>query len=240
MGIRVLAVAAAFVPLTLCAQTKPTITSTTTVNLSLLKPVMQAEMTALSGTTLSSAPTYFNVGCSAGACTVAKGTATATGVTMPLGGSKVAATQVRASLLTPHGIDHTLFVSLNGAEILNAICSAAMELKLAPNFKSVGALNNGFTWELYEGGKLVKSGKSAGEALALNMGGQVNMASQYDFTVYNHGVIEILHGANQRIVLTPLDQANIGAKTGGSLRFEDLGLRVAGIDQFAIVAAGLK
>ena len=67
MGIRVLAVAAAFVPLTLCAQTKPTITSTTTVNLSLLKPVMQTEMSALSGTTLSSAPTYFNVGCSAGA-----------------------------------------------------------------------------------------------------------------------------------------------------------------------------
>jgi hypothetical protein len=225
------------VPALLGAQIKPTVTSTTT-NLALLKPVLRTDMLALSGSSLSTVTTYFDKGCDTGGCTVVKAT-TAPGVSIPLGGSSVPATQLRATLLTPHGIDHTLYVVVNGSEILNALCNSAMELKLLPNFKAMGATTNAFSWQVFEGGKLTKNGQSIGDAFTLNLGGPVSMANLYDFTVTSHGTIEILHGT-LRIVLTPQNSSGIGAKTGGSLKFEDLGLRVAGVDQFAIVSAGLK
>lgn len=238
-GIRGLAAAGFLAPMILGAQLKPTISTTTSINLSALKPVVSTDLVAAAGTTLATVPAYFGNTCPTGGCTTVRTSSGSTAaVSLKLSGDKPASS-VGATLLAPHGIDHDLGVTINGMQILDAICNNMMELILTPNFKSFGSSTSAFTWQFYDGGKLVSSGKSAGEALKLNVGGQVSQANMYTFDVSSHGVITIDHGA-QKIIMTPQDMTGIGAKTGGYLKFEDLGLRMAGLDQFALVSAGAR
>jgi len=238
-GITGLAVAVVLAPTMLGAQLRPTVSTTTSINLSALKPVISTDLIAAAGTTLATVPTYFGTTCPTGGCTTIKTAAGSTaGVSLKLSSDKPASS-VGATLLAPHGIDHDLGVTINGTQILDAICNNMMELILTPNFKAFGSSTSAFTWQFYDGGKLVSSGTSAGAALKLNVGGQISKANMYNFEVSNRGTITINHGA-QKIVMIPEDASGIGAKTGGYLKFEDLGLRMAGLDQFALVSAGAR
>ncbi|HZI99099.1 MAG TPA: hypothetical protein VFD22_00465, partial [Gemmatimonadaceae bacterium] len=136
-------------------------------------------------------------------------------------------------------VPHSLTVSLNGSDLLGLLCNGKGTLTATPKFTAIGATNSGFSWQLLDGGKVLKSGHGSGggEGIVIDMGGHV--AGVMQIAVSDHGVISIEHGTQKLVIASDTKDA-IGAKTGGYLKFEDLGLRVGGTAEFAILNTVLK
>ena len=225
----------------LTAQTKsPPASSTVSSAVPVLKRVSVSDISAMAGTSLSLVATYQGVGCGNDGCIVAKAAAGGQPViSMRLGGGKVRATEFRTGIIISHGVQHSVDVSLNGSSIIEIQCDAHGALQAVPKYAALGASNVGFGWQVYDGAKLLNSGHSAGEAVKFDVMAHTAVSAPMELAISDRGVLEIVHGAS-RIVLTPDDKESIGAKTKGYVTFEDLGLRVAGPAEFAVVNSTLK
>lgn len=202
--------------------------------------IASSSIAALNGTATSSAPTFLGAQCGAG-CVIA--TAAAGGkpsVTLHLKSSGPRATEFRTGLIISHDAKHSIDLSLNGSDIVGLLCNGFHNLTVSPHYAALGAAP-GFSWSLFDGDKLIKSGHSSGEAVSYGSGGGEGRAAMgpMEVAVSDRGVFEIVH-MGQRLVITPDDKAAIGAKTKGYVSFEDLGLRVAGASSFALVKPALK
>ena len=200
--------------------------------------VAVSDIAAMAGTSLSPTAEYQGFGCGSDGCIVARAAEGGQPViSMHLRGGKVRATEFRTGIVISHGVNHSLNVVLNGASFIELQCNGV--LQAMPNYAALGASNAGFGWQLYDGAKLLNSGHSAGEAVKFDVMAHTAVSAPMELAISDRGVLEIVHGAN-RIVLTPDDREGIGAKTNGYVTFEDIGLRVAGPAEFAVVNSMLK
>jgi hypothetical protein len=203
------------------------------------KIVALPDFSTTSGTALLQAATYLGSSCGGAGCVVAKASSGANlAVAIHLGGAKLPASELRTGLLISHDVAHSLDVALNGVDILSLQCNGVHSLTVIPRFSGLGAQTSAFTWELLDGGKVIKagSGTAAGDGITIDL---MSSGGAMQLVVSNTGVMSIEHGT-QRLVLTPDAKSGIGAKTGGAVRFEDLGLRVAGPQEFAVMNTVLK
>lgn len=205
------------------------------------KLVGPSDIRALAGTTTSSAAMFLGMPCGSG-CLIA--TASAGGkpsVALNLKSSGARATEFRTGLIVSHDVQHSIELSLNGADIVGLLCNGHGEMKVSPHFGALGATNQGFSWVIFDGDKLLKSGHSSGEAAFSGTGGGEghSLTGPMELAVSDHGVIEVVHGG-QRMVITPDDKSAIGAKTKGYLSFNDVGVSVSGPSSFALVKPALK
>jgi hypothetical protein len=228
-------------PVVLNAQAKsapvsPAVPSTARV----FKRVAASDISPMAGTSLSPIAAYQGFACGGLGCVVAKAAAGGQAViSIHLGGGKVRATEFRTGIIVSHGVKHSVEVSLNGTTLAEFSCDESGTLQAKPNFAALGASNAGFGWQSYDGAKLVNSGHSTGEAVKFDVMSHTAIAAPMELAISDRGVLEIVHGAT-RIVLTPDDKDGIGAKTKGYVTFEDLGLRVTGPAEFAVVNSMLK
>src|SRR5512141_1277501 len=81
------------------------------------------------------------------------------------------ATEFRTGLIVSHDVAHSVDLSLNGNDILGLLCNGHGEMKIAPHFGAMGAAKQGFSWQIFDGGKLLKSGHASGEAISHGTGG---------------------------------------------------------------------
>jgi hypothetical protein len=162
-------------------------------------------------------------------------------VTLHLKSSGQRATEFRTGLIVSHDVEHSVELSLNGADIFGLLCNGHGVLTASPHYVALGAANQGFSWAIFDGAKVSKSGHSSGEPVSYGSGGGEGHSAMgpMELALSDHGVIEVVH-SGQRLVITPDDKSAIGAKTKGYLSFEDLGLRVAGPSSFALVKPSLK
>ena len=199
-----------------------------------------SDIAAMGGTSLSPSAEYQGFGCGSDGCIVARAAAGGQPViSMRLGGGKVRATEFHTGIVISHGVQHSLKVSLNGGDIIEILCNGRGSLQAMPNYAALGASNVGFGWQVYDGAKLLNSGHSAGEAVKFDVMAHTAVTAPMELAISDRGVLEIVHGAS-RIVLTPDDREGIGAKTNGYVTFEDIGLRVAGPAEFAVVNSTLR
>ncbi len=204
------------------------------------KIIVASEIAARAGTTISSAPTFEGVSCGDG-CFIAKSAAGGKpAVLLNLSSSEQHAAEFRTGLIVSHAAEHSVDLSLKGADIFGLLCDGHGALKVTPHFIALGASNGGFSWAIFDGDKLIKSGHSTGEAVSYgNGGGNAGMNAPMEIALSNHGVFEVVH-EGQRLVFTSDDKNSIGAKTKGTLSFDNLGLRVGGAPAFALVKPAMK
>ena len=206
-------------------------TATATVKL-----LTGSDIAPTTGTSIAPSASYLGITCGTQPCLVARAAAGAQpAVSMKLAAAGVDATEFRTGVIFAHDVPHSLTLSLNGADIFGLLCNGFIEA--TPRYGALGAAN-GFSWQVFDGSKLVKSGHSNGEAV--NFGAvPMAMGSPMQIAISSKGAFEVVHGTI-RILIAADDKAAIGAKTGGYLRFEDLGLRGGGVSEFAVVAPSLK
>ena len=226
-------------PVVLNAQAKSAPVSTAVPSTApMFKSVAPSDISAMAGTFLSPIAAYGGLGCGVYGCHVAKAAPGGQpAISIHLGGGKVRTTEFRTGIIVSHGMEHSVEVSLNGSSLAEMLCNERGALQAKPNFAALGASRAGFGWQLYDGAKLVNSGHSSGEAVKFDVMSHTAVAAPMELAITDHGVIEIVHGAS-RIVLTPDDKDGIGAK--GYVTFEDIGLRVTGPAEFAVVNSTLK
>lgn len=228
--------AATACPLLAQAQVKGSV-AVPSVTTSAPRFISASDISAVGGSTLSLVTTYGGFACGSAGCTVAKGTGDGkAAMSLHLGGAKDRVSEVRVGILLPHGQSHTLQVSLNGIDLAEFLCDATF--RTTPSFSSLGASGKGFNWEIYEGAKLLRSGHSAGKGVSLSAKGDMKSVPM-ELAISESGVIEVVHGGS-RIVLTSDQKAAVLVKSGGYLKFENLGLRVAGPGEFAVTSTKLS
>lgn len=213
-------------------------TSVSTPTAITAKPIVAGDIRALTGTTTSSATTFLGASCGK-ACIVATAASGGNPAITLHPKSPDKAKEFHTGLIISHDVKHSVDVSLSGSSIVGLLCNGF--LVVAPHFMEFGAKSAGFSWAIFDGDKLVNSGHSSGDAVKHGTGGGEGhtMTMPMELSISDHGVIEILH-MGQRLVITPDDKSGIGAKTGGYLKFDDLGLRVAGPSSFGLVEPTLK
>lgn len=196
-----------------------------------------APMVPAAGTHFVVQPRWMGSACPGG-CLVAQGSASAApslNVRFPDGSVRGA----RATLLVGHDQPHTLRVSLDGSEVMGFSCNGRAIRLQAPG-------NAGFRWAVYQGGKRVSGGTSAGgpvdvpnPAHAGPGGGPMQLSVQQrdpaqlagadDAWCKKYGCLQlsIQHG-DQRIVVMPV----LDRSTPFAMR--DLGVTVSGVPAFAL------
>jgi len=227
------AVVTAF-PAGLFAQIKPTVAISVPTATPVIKSVTLADVaglpgTGVSGTTSIGSPPYI---CG---CIVAKGTAPA--MTVHFGDGSVHAPAMQAGFSLSHDVPHSLTIALNGADIFGLLCNGKGSLRASPNFAGLGASSDKYRWELRESGKVVKTGYGSGGGEGIIIDDGSHTAGEMQFGITDHGVITLYHGTHM-LVITP-EATDIGAKTGGSLQFKDLGVRAGGVTEFTVISPAL-
>jgi len=220
-------------PAALSAQLK---TSSPVMGALVKKSIPLANITAATGS-ISVVPAYQGITCSSG-CIVAKsGSDGQPGVSVHFADGSVRVEEVRTAVVISHDKPHSLAVTLNGKEIVGMQCDAHGTLVAAPRFQTLGASGTGFKWAIFQGSKMLTSSHSAGEPVKWN--GDGHTMGPMQVAVFSDATVEITHG-DSRLVMTSDDGAAIESRSGGSLRFEDLGLRVAGASEFGITSAQIQ
>lgn len=213
------------------------VTTSPVVGALAIKSIPASKIVATSGTTITTAASYMGIQCT-GQCVVAKSSSGAkSGVSVKFGDASVKVEEVRTAVAVSHETPHALGLTISGSEILGIQCNAHAGLKASPNFRILGASNTGFKWAIFQGSKMVKSGHSNGEAAELPADDHV--AGPMQLAVFSDGTLEITHGG-LRLVMSSDDGKTIEAKSGGYLRFEDLGLYVAGVSEFGVTSAQIQ
>jgi hypothetical protein len=203
-----------------------------------IKSITLADVKGLNGTMMSQQSSFAGDSCGPTQCIVAQATGGGgPSLQVHFGDGSVHAPVLQTGLMIAHGTPHSVIVSLNGSDIFSMQCDAHGALKATPMFGALGASTPSYKWELTENGKTVKAGVSKGDAGIIIDDGSHTMGAMA-FAISDRGVITLMHGA-QTITFMP-DAKDIGAKTGGYLRFDDLGLRGAGVSEIAVVNASLR
>jgi hypothetical protein len=222
------AVVTAF-PAGLLAQLKSPVPVSAPTASSVIKSIPVSGFTGLQGTTVT--PASVNSIC----CGIARATGGGgPSVTIHFGDGSVHVPALQTGLGIAHDVPHSVTVALNGADIFGVQCDAKGSLKVSPNFVALGGSSAGFKWELRDAGKVTGAGRSVG-SIAIDNGGQ--SADAMSFGITDHGVMTFYHGTHTLVIIP--DATDIGSKTGGYLRFEDLGLRAGGVSEFTILSPSL-
>jgi hypothetical protein len=226
------AVVAAF-PASLFAQLKPAVSISVPTASSLIKSLSIGDITGSPGTTVSSTTSFAGDSCMPSQCVIARAaTGGAASVKMHFGDGSVHVPALQTWISLSHEVAHSLTLSLNGSEFLGLLCNGKGELKASPRFTALGGSTGGYKWELRESGKFVKGGHSSGDDAGIIIDDGSHAVGAMLFGITDRGSITLVHGVHT-LLLTP-DASDIGSKTGGYLRFEDLGLRTGGVSELAI------
>jgi hypothetical protein len=191
---------------------------------------------ALTGTRLSSVTSYNGTPCADG-CLLATGIGGPAGVVVHFGDGSVRVEEVRASLIVPHGKPHAVRLLLDRSEILGVQCDAHGALKASPVFQPLGATSKGYKWAIFRGATMLNSGHSNGEPVAWN--GDGHTAGAMQLAVFSDVTIEISHG-DSRLVMTSDNGPAIETRTGGTLSYNDLGIQLSGVPDFAVTGARIQ
>ena len=227
-----LAVVAAF-PFSLLAQVRPVYPVYAPPPSLVIKSVKVSDVTAAPGTVITGTTGIGGMIC----CIMAKTTSgSSPSMVVHFGDGSVHSPALQTGLRIQHDVAHSLTIMLNGTDIFSVQCDGKGSLKASADFAALGASSGGYKWELSENGKAVTSGHGSGggEGIVIDMGHDV---SDMQFGITDRGVMTLYHGSHT-LVITP-DATNIGAKTGGYLRFQDLGVRAGGVSEFSLVSPAL-
>lgn len=236
MKLRITVAIALLTPVVMFAQVRPT--SPVSVPGALVKKTLpSANITAIAGTAVMPVSSYKGVQC-ADKCIVATGGIDGkSGVSVHFADGSVHVEEVRTALVVSHDKPHSLTLSLDRSEILGMQCNERGDMKASPNFRPLGATSTGYKWVVFQGAKMLKTGHSNGEAVEWN--GDGHNAGSMQLAVFSDVTIEISHG-DTRLVMTSDDGPSIEARTGGTLKFNELGIQVAGVPEFAVTSARIQ
>ena len=195
-----------------------------------------SDVVGVTGSIVSSSTAYLDHSCDTRCLVVKAGAGAKAAISFRAPSTTQHAIEFRTGILISHDVPHSLDVTLGGSRLFWMLCDEVGALKITPNFSALGASTKGFTWKLYESGKLVKTAHSAGEAVSPGTDGAKghSMSVPMQFALSDRGIIEVVHGSRMMRFISD-DRSGIGARTKGYVTFEDLGLRVAGPSEFAVV-----
>lgn len=234
MNVRTALAIGALAPALLSAQVRPT---APVIGALVKKSIPRANITAVSGSSISTVPTYDGIQCPEGCIVARGGSGGNSSLSVRFADGSVRVEEVRAGLVLSHDKPHAIKVSMDDWELAGIQCNAKGGLKATPNFRGLGATNTGFKWAIFEGAKMLKSGHSNGEPVEWN--GDGHSKGPMQLAVFSDATVEIGHDG-ARLVMTSDDSEAIQARTGGSLRFSNLGIAVSGPSEFALTSAQLQ
>jgi hypothetical protein len=233
MNLRITVAIAALTPAVMFSQTMPV----SPVPGALVKKTLPTtSISGATGTRVSSATTYMGATCGT-SCLVATGVGGGPGLNVHFGDGSVKVEEVRTALVVPHEKAHSLRLLLDRSEILGVQCDAHGSLRATPDFQPLGATSKGYKWAIFRGSTMLKSGHSDGGTF--NWDGDGHTAGAMQLAVFSDVTLEISHGTD-RLVMTSDDGSAIETRTGGSLRFNDLGIKLSGVSDFALTSAQIQ
>jgi len=232
---RLALLAALVIPWVSQAQLRPT--ASPVLGALVKKTIPIANITAAQGSSIAVVNAYGGDSCVSGCVVANAGLDGKSGVSVRFAERSVRVEEVRTAVVISHEKAHSLGMTLNGNEILGLLCNGMGAITASPKFSTLGAVNAGFKWAIFQGSKMLSSGHSNGEAVKWN--GDGHTMGPMQLAVFSDATVEVSHG-DMRLVMTSDEGATIESKSGGSLRFETLGLSVAGASEFGVMSAQIQ